>query len=186
MRPLGVSRAERVRAGRAAEEARRGLPSWARWALTALLVLLFSGAALLLRSGFSKPLLKESDLTNRLINPERVTYDAETGEISLAFRGQDYRLASPLWNDLGDGEAVVAALPVGQGMMVWVPQADTALTVQQVMAVEAAALTVPKGVGLRAMQAPARSSRWSGIVALMLAGYVAVLLISRRRIMTEM
>jgi len=90
-----------------------------------------------------------------------------------------------LWNDLGDGEAVVAALPVGQGMMVWVPQADTALAVQQVMAVEAAALTVPKGVGLRAMQAPARSSRWSGIVALMLAGYVAVLMISRRRTMTE-
>lgn len=183
----GASRAERIKAGRAIEEARRerALPPGMRWALVALLVALLVGAAALMRSGFSEPLLSSEDLTNRLINPEQVAYDAEADAVALTYRGRTYRLEAPLWRDRSDGEALAAALPVGQGVMVWVPREDTALAVQPVMAVEAAALTVPVGAGLRAMQSPVRSSRWSGIVALLLAGAVAAMLISQRRTRDE-
>lgn len=177
----GASRAERVKAGRAIEQERlsRTLSPVQRAVLAALFVALLAGAFWTLRSGFAQRLLQESDLTNRLINPERVAYDAATDEIALAYRGRDYRLAAALWRDRGDGEALAASMPKGQGVMVWVPRADTTKAVQQVMAVEAAALVVPVGAGLRAVQAPVRASRWSGFAALVLAAYVAFLLATR-------
>lgn len=177
------TRAERIEAGRARAEERqaRVLSPVQRWTLAALLVAMLAVAFWALRSGFSNPLLSTDDLTNRLINPERVAYEAATQEIVLAHRTREYRIAEPLWRGYGEGAALAAAIPSGQAVMLWVPRADTSAPRQTAMAVEAAALTVPVGAGLRAMQSSARANRWTGIAALLLALYAGFLLFTRRR-----